>query len=62
MRCRCEADEEHKGPKVTVLRGKPAVKKTSRVVSHFRRRDNAHFWHWEDQAWDLIKPEEAYTG
>lgn len=53
MRCRCDADVTSRGPKVTRLRGNPPRERTSRVIKHFRKADDAHFLHWEDQAWQL---------
>lgn len=59
MRCRCEADETQVGPKMSAVRN--GISRVSRVITHYRKRDQARFWHWEDQAWDLIKPGEEYA-
>ena len=53
-KCRCEADKTQVTRPITMLRGNPKRKKTSRMVRHYRVRDGAHFWHWEDQSRNLV--------
>jgi hypothetical protein len=52
MKCRCDADVTSRGPKVKAFRS--GRWKVSRVISHYRKADEAYFWHWEDQAWQLV--------
>lgn len=51
--CDCEADETVVStPRIRVVKKPPTyrpVRKESRIVRHYRKRDEAHFWHWEDQ-------------
>jgi len=52
--CDCEADITQFSTVREMIRGKPPVKKRSRQIRHWRKQDNAHFWHWEDQRESMV--------
>lgn len=45
--CDCEADVTQVSTVREVIRGMPPRRIRSRMVRHWRERDDAHFWHWE---------------
>lgn len=47
--CGCEADITEETAMVVVRRGRMRIPKRAKVVLHYRKRDEAHFWHWSDQ-------------
>ncbi len=48
-RCRCEADVTVESAVLRVPRGMPRQLKAAKQIHHYRKRDQAHFWHWSDQ-------------
>ena len=53
-KCDCEADATTRSVFITGRRS-GAIKR-SRQIWHYRKRDSAYFWHWEDQNGNLIHP------
>jgi hypothetical protein len=47
--CGCEADKTAVTTVIhNVPRGQPPRLKSAQKVFHYRKRDEAHFWHWSD--------------
>jgi hypothetical protein len=48
-RCGCDADVTMESAVVPVPLVWTKVPRRAKFIFHYRKRDEAHFWHWSDQ-------------